>query len=80
MNLDPVEAARRMRRGEGLGLGMCPQAVILGLLDEIERLERERDQAAIGVRCDVCGAGPTENCKPEAHGEDCVVCDDAGGP
>jgi hypothetical protein len=31
-----IEAARRMKRGEGLGLGMCPQAVILGLLEEID--------------------------------------------
>lgn len=57
----PIDAARSLRRGEGL-LGLDPKMVILGLLEEIEHLQR------VGaVPCAICGAGPTQNCDPTVH-------------
>lgn len=60
MSLDAIAAARRMKRGEGLGA--CPHEVIFGLLEIIDRL-----QADGAVPCALCGAKPGEDCDVPFH-------------
>lgn len=78
MSRCPIESARALRRGEGLGLGVEPKDVILGLLDEVERLQGlVRPLPTIvpvaGVACSECGAGPTQDCDRALHGFHALV-------